>query len=242
MKYLIYLRVSTEKQSVEMQKQTIFNYLNSKHRDGAYTYELFSDPDVSSGKDILKREGLQQMLKSIQKGDIVVVYKLDRIARDILEMVGTYRKITGELGATVHSLNDPHCDEFSVGLMGVLAQKERSDIRTRTRNALKTKKANGERYSGQLPYGYTLHETHMVPIKVGDQIVFKKGVLVQAKTEQAAIELMRECQAAGSSYGEIAKILDNRGYKNRQGKPFQKMTVYRILSREATSHQLQEAK
>ena len=231
MKYLIYLRVSTNKQDVEMQQQMIFNYLNSKHRDQKISYEVFSDPQTSTGIAMEKREGLQKMLKSVKKGMVVLVYKLDRLSRDILEMVSIYRKITRECGASVHSLNDPYCDDFSVGLMGVLAEKERADTRKKTKDALKNKKQKGERYSRYLPYGYGMHETHMVPIRVGDEIVMKRGVLVQVCREQRAISLMKQLFAEGRSYQSIATALTNLGYTNREGNPFHKMTVYRILSR-----------
>lgn len=231
MKYLIYLRVSTDKQDVEMQNKMIFNYLNSKHRDEKFTHQVFSDPETSSGISMEKREGLQEMLRNVKKGCVVLVYKLDRLSRDILEMVSIYRKITRECGASVHSLNDPYCDDFSVGLMGVLAEKEISDTRKKTKDALKNKKEKGERYSGNLPYGYGMHETHMVPIRVGNEIVMKRGVLVPVEEEQTVIARMSEYFEQGMSYQAIAKTLTMLGYKNREGNPFQKMTVYRILSR-----------
>jgi len=53
------------------------------------------------------------------------------------------------------------------------------------------------------------------------------------------------CQLSeeGMSYQSIATILTQLGYKNREGKPFQKMSIYRILSRighTRSSDQLQE--
>lgn len=243
MKYLIYLRVSTDKQDVEMQNTMIFNYLKNKHREEPFTYQVFSDSDTSSGIPMLKREGLQEMLRNVTRGAIVLVYKLDRLSRDILEMVSIYRQITRECGASVHSLNDPYCDDFSVGLMGVLAEKERADTRAKTRDALKNKKEKGERYSRHLPYGYTMHKTAKVPVKVGHEIVYKPGLLVQESEEQKALDRMRQLFEAGNSYQEIVKILTLEGYRNRAGKPFHKMSIYRILVRIAharSAGQLQE--
>lgn len=231
MRYLIYLRVSTDKQDIEMQNQTTLNYLKNKHKDEKYTYRVFADPETSSGISMEKREGLQEMLRNVRKGTIVLVYKLDRLSRDIIEMVSIYRQITRECGASVHSLNDPHCDDFSVGLMGVLAEKERADTRKKTKDALKVKKEKGERYSGRLPYGYGMHETHLVPIRVGDDVVHKRGVLVPIEQEQMVIARMSEYFERGMSYQSIATTLDMLGYKNREGNPFQKMSIYRILSR-----------
>lgn len=243
MKYLVYLRVSTEEQDVETQMQMCKDRLHSMHPDGKFEVEFFIDPDMSSGVALEKRVELQKMLNSIKKGNTVLVYKLDRLSRDIIEMVTIYRLIVNKLSAKVISLNDPYSDEFSVGLMGLIAQKERDTIRMRTRDKLANKKKKGERYSGNLPYGYGMHETKLVPIKVGKEVVMKRGVLVPIDQEQRALALMQELSAEGKSYQTIASLLTQLGYMNREGKPFQKMSIYRILSRTKdamSSGQLQE--
>lgn len=242
MKYLIYLRVSTDKQDVETQERMCLDYIKSK--EGNHTYHIFSDPDMSSGIALDKRTGLQEMFKAIRSGYTVLVYKLDRISRDVVEMVNIYRMIT-RLKANVVSLNDPYSDEFSVGLMGLIAQRERDTIRKRTKDKLATKKEKNERYSGHIPYGYKLHETQLVPIKVGDEIVMKPGVIVPLSEEQEVLARMYQYFDEGKSYQQIASSLNNSGYKNRVGKPFQKMSIYRILfrtGRTKSSDQPQEEK
>ncbi len=230
MKYLIYLRVSTERQDVETQEKMCMHYIKNKHPQGDFTYKIYADPILSTRVKLEKRVGLQEMLNALTKGCTVLVYKLDRLSRDIIEMVTIYRMITREYGGQIHSLTDPYCDDFSVGLMGIIAEQERKTISQRTKDKLKTKKENGER-TGSVPHGYKLHETHMVPIRQGDQIVMKQGVLVPCKKELEAIRLMEEAFAMGSSYGQIAQIVNDRGYRNREGRPFHKMSIYRILQR-----------
>lgn len=245
MKYLIYLRVSTDKQEVETQMRMCKERIEKIHPNGDFTIQIFNDPDLSSGVAFEKRTELQNMLKSIKKGNTVLVYKLDRLSRDVIEMVSIYRHIVNKCGAKVISLNDPHDDEFSVGLMGLIAQKERDNIRMRTKDNLATKKKKGERYSGQLPYGYTLHETKLVPVKVGKDIVHKLGVLVPKAEEQEVLARMYQLSEEGNSFRQIAKILNDQGCRNREGKPFQHMSIYRILSRKEntmSSDQLLEEK
>ena len=240
MKYLVYLRVSTEEQDVETQMQMCKDRMHSIHPNGKYSAEYFIDPDMSSGVALERRVELQRLLSSIKKGDTVLVYKLDRLSRDIIEMVTIYRLIVNKLAAHVISLNDPYSDEFSVGLMGLIAQKERDTIRMRTRDKLSNKKKKGERYSRYLPYGYGMHETKLVPIKVGKEVVLKRGVLVPIVEEQRALVLMRELSAEGKSYQSIATLLTQLGYMNREGKPFQKMSIYRILSRKEDAMSLDQ--
>ena len=231
MRYLIYLRVSTDDQDVETQTRMCMERIYSLHPDGNFTFELFTDPEMSSGVPFEKRVELQKMLSSVTKGSTVLVYKLDRLSRDVIEMVTIYRTIVNRCEAKVLSLNDPYSDEFSVGLMGLIAQKERDTIRMRTRDKLATKRKKNERYSGKLPYGYTMHETHMVPIKVGKDVVYKRGVLVPIESEQEVLTRMKQFFAAGMSYHGIAKALTELGYRNREGNAFQKMSIYRILAR-----------
>lgn len=231
MKYLIYLRVSTDEQDVETQERLCLEKIKQLHPKGDCSFQIFSDPDMSSGVALEKRVELQKMLNMIKKGNTVLVYKLDRLSRDVIEMVTIYRQIVNKCEAKVLSLNDPHSDEFSVGLMGLIAQRERDTIRKRTKDKLATKKEKGERYSRYLPYGYGMHETKLVPVKVGKEIIHKRGVLVPIAEEQSALALMQELFAEGKSYQMIASALTERGYMNREGQPFQKMSIYRILSR-----------
>lgn len=231
MRYLIYLRVSTDQQDMETQLRMCTERIQQFHPQGGSAYEVFADPDMSSGVALAKRVELQRLLGSVKKGDTVLVYKLDRLSRDIIEMVTIYRQIVNKCGARVISLNDPYSDEFSVGLMGLLAQKEREVLRTRIKDKLTTKAKKGERYSRHLPYGYGIHATHKVPIKVGKETHYKPGVLIPVEDEQAVLARMKEFFEQGMSYGNIAQALTLSGYRNRAGNPFQKMTVYRILTR-----------
>ncbi len=232
MKYLIYLRVSTDKQDTETQLRIATEHLKRIHPNGDYKYIVFDEGDLSSQVKYTKRPQLQKMLETVQRGDIVVVYMLDRLARDTIEMVTAHREITKK-GATVLSLTGEHSDEFSITIMGAIAQKNREIIQLRTKDKLETKKKNGERYSRFLPYGYALHETKLVPIRVGDEIVMKRGVLVPIYEEQQVLSRMYQLAEEGMNHSQIARTLTELGYKNREGNPFQKMSIYRILSRKA---------
>jgi len=231
MRYLIYLRVSTDDQDVETQEVMCIERIKSIHPDGKYTIEFFNENSMSSGVVYTKRIELQKMLNSITKGSTVLVYKLDRLSRDIIEMVTIYRLIVNKCGASVISLNDPYSDEFSVGLMGLIAQKEKENTKIRVKDNLQKKKKKNERYSRYIPYGYKMHETHMVPIKVGKEVIYKPGVLIPLQEEQKIMSLIVRYSELGMSNQDIVNILTDQGYMNRQGKPFHRMSIYRILSR-----------
>ena len=87
------------------------------------------------------------------------------------------------------------------------------------------------KYPLNLPYGYKRAPTKLVPVKNGNRTVVKLGALVPISHEQEALALMRKLSAEGMSYRQIADNLTGQGYMNRQGLPFHKMSIYRILHR-----------
>ncbi len=232
MKYKIYLRVSTDKQEVATQEFECLRFIQSKENTDIFDYKIYSDPDTSSRIKMEKRLGLMDMLGSLKKGESVVTYKLDRLSRDVIEMVTIYRTIK-QKDCEIFSLNDPDCNEFTVGLMGVLAQKERSDISARIKSKLQAKKGRCERISRHIPYGYTVDPNQMIKVKNQHDSgwTLKPGLLVQEPHEQSVLALMCQLHEEGISYHQVAKKLDVLGYTNRAGKPFQGMSIYRILDR-----------
>jgi DNA invertase Pin-like site-specific DNA recombinase len=72
-----YARVSTHDQNLQRQVDELVKY-------GVHAHDIFSDK--SSGKD-MEREGWQACWKDLQEGDILVVHSLDRLARNLGEVI-----------------------------------------------------------------------------------------------------------------------------------------------------------
>lgn len=236
MKYVIYSRVSTEEQEVESQEEDCLQYIKQISNSKEYKYEIFSDPETSSRVKMENRENLMNMLNSLRRGDQVVVWKLDRLSRDVIEMVTIHRLIKSKQ-CTIHSLNDSNADdEFMVGLMGVLAQKERADISVRTKSHLKRKLAKNERRSRFIPFGQQLDEVNLIEIKKKDKKAeLKPGLLLENTDEQLVLLKMLSLFDQGLSYRQIANSINAEGYTNRVGNPFQHNSIYRILLRHGRS-------
>lgn len=230
MKYLIYLRVSTDKQDVDMQKKLCLEYL--ARQPEKHPYKIYNEGDLSTQIKVKKRPKLQQMLQEINPGDTVLLYNLDRLDRDHIEMVILYRKIKNDLKAKLHSLTDEYQDEFTVGLMGVIAHREREKTREKTRNALKAKKQDMHR-TGTVPYGFTLDQENLILVNGPEhgRKVLKPGKLIPLSQEQEVLSVMCRLFDEGKSFRQIANSLNDQGYRNRKGNPFQHMSIYRILSR-----------
>lgn len=233
MRYIIFSRVSTDMQKVENQIKECRLYIEQYKKEGDEIYQ-FSEPETSSRIPVEERKVLQEMLAFLKKGDTLIVYKLDRLARKGRDLVVMYDDLTNK-GVTICSIQEPTADEEYVHIIAFIAMKERTNIRVRTISGLNRKKADMERV-GTTWYGYKLDETKLSPYKNAKSFG-KPYLLIPNEEEQRAIQLMVECQARGMSYQDIANVLESKGYKNRKGNPFHKMSVYQILSRQKKRHQ-----
>lgn len=214
--YVFYLRVSKDVQTVETQEEECKKAIRNIEGK-AFEYDLYDEEDCTSRIKMHKRPQLMEMLESLVPGQTVVVFKLDRLSRDVIEMVTIYRMIKDK-GCKIFSLNDSNCDdEFMIGLMGVLAQKERSDISLRIKAKFRCKRSSGERISRYPPYGYAFCDN---------------GVhFVEVFLEQTILDQMRKLFDEGMSYRGIARTLTDQGHRNRAGNAFHAMTVSRILQK-----------
>ncbi|QCR33578.1 recombinase family protein [Lysinibacillus sp. SGAir0095] len=135
-----YARVSTEDQNLEMQQIAIEEYADEKK------YELVMYLEkISSRKE---RQELQNAIKAATKGDIFVVYKLDRLARSTKELY----QLTEELktkGVEFVSINDSFdtttpTGKAMFGMLAVFAEFERDIIQQRTKAGLEAARKRGK--------------------------------------------------------------------------------------------------
>lgn len=233
MRNLIYCRVSTDMQTTETQIDLCKEIANKR---GGKTL-LFVDQAVSSRIPMEKRQKLQEFLDEIREDDLVIVYDLDRIGRDILEGILIYREIK-RLGAKLTSYTDPNCDnELIINIKFSVAQEERRRISERTAHGLRNKQNRLEKV-GQVWYGYRLDET-ILQTKERTRTFGKPFKLIPDPDEQAAIAKMKDLYSQGCSFQEIATHLTSEGILTRLGKPFLKNSVRRIVLRELTHPALQ---
>jgi len=130
-----YGRVSTSDQNLDLQ----IDALNKEGCDEIFT-------DVASGAKT-EREGLTKSLNYIRKGDILVVWKLDRLGRSIQHLIQTVQDLETN-GIGFRSLQENIDTQTSSGILifhvfGALAEFERNLIRERTMAGLKAARARG---------------------------------------------------------------------------------------------------
>lgn len=133
-----YMRVSTEDQTTQLQKDALLKYCVDSRN-------IFEDK-ISGSKDI--RKGLDNALEFLQSGDTLVVWKLDRLGRSLAHLINIINSLK-EKGIGFVSLTEgmdttTASGELFFHIFGALAQFERSLIQERVKAGLEAAKARGK--------------------------------------------------------------------------------------------------
>jgi DNA invertase Pin-like site-specific DNA recombinase len=219
-----YVRVSTDGQAesgagLAAQRQAIEAFAK---RAGLTITAWHEDAGISGAAGIEDRPGLMAALAGLRRGDVLLVAKRDRIARDTLTAL-TIERTVSRRKASIMSADgvgngDGAADEFMRSIMDAAAAFERGLIRQRTRAALAAKRRAGER-TGEVPFGWTLGES---------------GRLVENAAEQKVLANIKACREAGMSLRQIAAILTEANVPTKKGSAtWNHNTIASILARAA---------
>ena len=176
---------------------------------------------------LAKRPGLQEALAALGPGSMLIVYRLDRLARDLELQLRIFRAVaaggarivsTADEGTNGNGDDDDPDAVFLRQLQGALAQRERGVMAKRIRDGVRAKKAQGRRWCRDAPYGH-----RWLP----------DGRIAQDASEQRTLRLARELREQGMSFRAIVVELRRRRRRNRAGNPFSLPSVQRMLR---TSH------
>jgi DNA invertase Pin-like site-specific DNA recombinase len=132
-----YTRVSTVAQTLDQQNAAL---------DAAGVTKVFSDMMSGTRDD---RPGLTALMDYIREGDMVV-WKLDRLGRNMIHILQTVKELT-DRGVTLVSVTDgidssTPAGRMMIGVLGSLAEYERELIRERTALKRAASRANGTRF------------------------------------------------------------------------------------------------
>jgi DNA invertase Pin-like site-specific DNA recombinase len=136
----IYVRVSTDKQTVENQVRELRQIAE---RRGWEIVEQYSDAGISGSKGRDGRPGLDQMLKDAQRRsfDVVMAWSIDRLGRSLIDLLGTIQALE-TCGVDLY-LDQQSIDTTTPAgrlmfqVTGAFAEFERSMIRQRIHAGLK---------------------------------------------------------------------------------------------------------
>ena len=228
MRYIIFSRVSTGKQTTENQIGECLEYVRQNIRKGDEIIQ-FDEKALSTRNRMEDRPVLMKMLNSLKKGDTLVIYKLSRLARAGDELVRIWHDLQRK-GIILVSLYEKQIDEMIIHAYAMVGQAERKNIREATKSGLKRKQNNREKV-GQCLYGYKTDPTKLQLQRPDVHSYGKPYLLIPEDDESRQVSLMLGLHKEGFSYGQIADRLKEEGFVNRAGNPVTKMTIYRIVQR-----------
>jgi DNA invertase Pin-like site-specific DNA recombinase len=134
-----YARVSTEDQNSDLQLKAL---------EAAGCETIFKDDGLSGATT--RRPALLRCLKKLEAGDTLIVWKLDRLGRNLRDLITMLDDLKHQ-GVKFRSLTEAIDTETPTGramwqMIGVLAELERSLIRERTLAGVQAAKARGVKF------------------------------------------------------------------------------------------------
>ncbi|MCC2142696.1 recombinase family protein [Faecalibacterium longum] len=219
----IYARQSVDKKdSISIESQIEF----CKYELKGGNCKEYKDKGYS-GKNT-ERPQFQQLMRDIESGLVrkVVVYKLDRISRSILDfakMMDFFQKYEVEFVSSTEKFDtSTPMGRAMLNICIVFAQLERETIQKRVQDAWYSRCQRGFKMGGKTPYGFRTEPYVM------DGVRTKK--LVIEPTEAAFVRQMYEMYADPQvSLHDITKKLTADGMRTYHGRPLSRATLSVIL-------------
>ena len=142
MRHLGYTRVSTASQDAQLQLDALVD-------SGVQKRDVFSD--VTSGsRTAIERPGMKRLMDYVEPGDTVVVWRIDRLGRSLIDVLNTVNLLRDK-GVKIRSLSDGIDPETTsgrlmLGMLATLAEYERELITERVNAGIAAAKQNGTRF------------------------------------------------------------------------------------------------
>ena len=135
-----YARVSTSEQNTDLQRDAL-------EGAGVDPKNIFEDRGISGATQATQRQGFSELMKRVQNGDGIVVWKLDRLGRSMADVVNIVLMFTKK-NIILRSLQDGVNTSTPLGraLVGILAsfsQLDRENISERVRAGMAAAKKRG---------------------------------------------------------------------------------------------------
>lgn len=193
--YALYARQSVEKKdSISVESQLDF----CRYETRGEPYETYVDKGFS-GKD-LHRPAFEKMLEQIRAGRIqkVVVYKLDRISRSILDfsnMMELFRTYGVEFISSTEKFDtSAPIGRAMLNICIVFAQLERETIQRRVADAYAARSKKGFYMGGRVPYGFR-----------------REPVIIQGVRTSRFVPVEEECRQIRLMYALYADPVNSLG-------------------------------
>ena len=233
MKIAIYSRKSKftgKGESIENQIEMCENYIKSHFSDDTHSISVFEDEGFS-GKN-LNRPQFQTMMSEEHKNpfDLIIVYRLDRISRNVGDFSSLIDELNGYNTAFV-SIKEQFDTSTPMGrammnIAAVFAQLERETIAERVKDNMYMLARTGRWLGGITPLGYVSEKVENLDKKDSKRFYFK---LVQ-NDEIETVKLIFDKYLELRSLNKLMTYLINHNIKSRKDCDFAVTTLRKILT------------
>jgi DNA invertase Pin-like site-specific DNA recombinase len=221
----VYTRKSSEEglelefNSLHAQREACEAYVASQKAEGWLLLgDHYDDGGFSGGT--LERPALKRLMADIEahRVDIVVVYKIDRLSRSLMDFARLV-EVFDRTGVTFVSITQSFNTTTSMGRLTLnvllsFAQFEREVIGERIRDKIAASRKRGMWMGGYCPMGYAV----------------KDRKLVIREDEAALVRSIFRRFAKGGSGTKLVRELALQGVRNRYGKLITKGAIYKLLN------------
>ena len=234
MKAVIYARVSSESQDVDLsisaQLKALRDYA-SKH--GYQIVREYID-EAESGRTS-DRPAFREMIALAKAKhhpfEIILVWKLNRFARNRSDSI-IYKKLLRDRGIKLISINEPLEDSPSGHLLeGVIETIDEFYSENLGEDIKRGMRENAERgfFNGSRPpYGF-----HKVDVIDGEKTRHRLEPDLEGSTSRQIVKLIFNLVLKGMGCKEIAKFVNKEGFRTSKGQKWGRTTVQKILNNEA---------
>jgi len=176
MRLLGYTRVSTSSQDAQLQ-------LDALIAAGVQKRDVFAD--ITSGsKTAIERRGMKKLLEHAESGDTVVVWRVDRLGRSLIDVLNTVNLLRSR-GIHVRSISDGIDPATSTGrlmlnMLATLAEYERELIVERVNAGIAAARQSGTRF-GRPPSD---------PAVIADKLAIAADARAKGRTAEEAARLV----------------------------------------------------
>ena len=224
-----YCRVSTDNQkeegTIEIQENSLKKYAD---KNGYELVKIFEDNGISGGSELENRPGLAELFSYTENNkeiEEVLIFKLDRLARDLYIQEHLIKKLEG-LNKKLISIEEPHLDSNDPirkafrQFMGIISELEKAFITMRLSGGRINKAQKGGYAGGATALGYKTKNKKLIIDKEQAEIIriiFKMKRYKRMGLREIARELNKKgipTARGGKWYaGTIKYILENPLYK-----------------------------
>ena len=217
--------------SLDNQRESAASYIKSQQHEGwTASNELYDDGGFTGAN--VERPGLQKLLTHIKEGKIncVVVYKVDRLSRSLLDFSQLLEFFDKNnvvfVSITQHFNTNTSMGRLTLNILLSFAQFEREIISERTKDKLSAARKRGQWLGGHPPFGYMRDPKENRKIIINpDEVDMVRKVYALYLEKNSALEVAQTINATGYRTPSWP-TKTGRTFGNKK---FSIMTVVRIL-------------